>query len=429
MNEPIGKMAAGEELIYPLSQHIGAPARAVVSKGERVLKGQMIAEETGFISSSVFSAVSGTVKAVEKRTVTGGYKADCIVIQNDGANETVPDFGKERSLEELSGKEIARIIARSGCVGLGGAGFPTGAKLSPKNVPDIDTLIINGAECEPYITADYRLMIEKNDEIIKGIEAGLMLLPHARAIIAVEDNKPEAIKILSQKVMGKEKISVAALKTKYPQGGERQLIYALTKRKVHSGILPADKGCIVVNIASCFAVYEAVYKNMPLIHRIVTVTGEGANSPRNLDVPLGVSHSEVLAAAGGAKQGAVKFISGGPMMGTAMSSLDVPVVKTSSSILAFTEDDVAKSKETSCIRCGRCAGVCPQFLVPQMMARAVRADDFERFEKLGGRECMECGSCAYVCPAKIPLTQIFKFGKAHLAFTAAESEKGGNGNV
>ena len=228
MNEPIGKMTAGEELIYPLSQHIGAPARAVVSKGERVLKGQMIAEETGFISSPVFSAVSGTVKAVEKRTVTGGYKADCIVIQNDGANETVPDFGKERSLEELSAEDIARIIARSGCVGLGGAGFPTGAKLSPKNVPDIDTLIINGAECEPYITADYRLMIEKSDEIIKGIEAGLMLLPHAKAIIAVEDNKPEAIKILSQKVREKEKISVAALKTKYPQGGERQLIYALT---------------------------------------------------------------------------------------------------------------------------------------------------------------------------------------------------------
>lgn len=429
MNEPIRKIKAGEELVYPLSQHIGAPAQAIVSKGERVLKGQMIAEETGLISSPVFSAVSGTVKAVEKRIVTGGYKADCIVIQNDGADEAVPDFGKERSLDELSAEDIAQIIARSGCVGLGGAGFPTGAKLSPKNIFEIDTLIINGAECEPYLTSDYRVMIEKSEEIVKGIEAVLKLLPNAKAIIGIEDNKPEAIRIMREKTENSDKISVASLKTKYPQGGERQLIYALTKRKINSKTLPADKGCIVVNIASCFAVYEAVYKSMPLIHRVMTVTGEAVNSPCNIDVPIGISHGEALSAAGGAKEGVVKFISGGPMMGIAMSSLDVPVVKTSSSILAYLKDDVASCAETFCIRCGRCAGVCPQLLVPQMMARAVRTDDFERFEKLGGAECMECGSCTYVCPAKIPLTQLFKFGKAHLTRINADNSEGGESDV
>ncbi|MDE6659440.1 MAG: electron transport complex subunit RsxC [Eubacterium sp.] len=410
-DSPIQIVNASATMVYPLSQHIGAPAKAVVAKGDKVLKGQLIAEAGGFISSPIYSSVSGTVKAIEKRIVANGNKVDCIVIENDNNNETVEGFGVERKLEDLSAEEIGNIITKAGIVGLGGAGFPTGVKLMPKNAQEIDTLIINGAECEPYLTSDYRLMLEKGAEIVKGIEAALKLLPNAKAVIGIENNKPDAIKAMEENTASNDKVSVCPLKTKYPQGGERQLIFAVTGRKINSKMLPADKNVVVANAATCYAIYEAVYKNMPLIHKVVTITGEGVNSPCNLDVPLGISHSEVLEAAGGAKENVVKYISGGPMMGMAMSSLDVPVVKTSSSILAFTEDDVAVLPESACIHCGKCMTVCPQNLVPQMLVKAVKSDDFEKFNALGGMECIECGCCSYICPAKIPLTQRFKYGK------------------
>lgn len=405
---------AEDIMVYPLSQHIGAPAKAVVAVGDRVLKGQLIAETGGFISAPVFSSVSGTVKAIENRLVVNGNNDECIIIENDRENETVSDFGKDRNLDSLSAEDIVDIIKKAGIVGLGGAGFPTGVKVSPKNANNIDTVIINGSECEPYLTSDYRLMLERSEEIIKGIKAVLKALPNAKAVIGIENNKPEAIKILDKKTSGEDKISVCPLKTKYPQGGERQLIYAITGRKINSKMLPADKGCIVLNTASCYAIYEAVYKNMPLIHKVMTITGEAVHSPCNVDVPLGVSHSHVLEKCGGSKDDVVKFISGGPMMGMAMSSLDVPVVKTSSSILAFSKDDVAALPQSACIHCGRCVKACPQVLVPQMMAKAVRGQNMDRFDELGGMECIECGCCTYVCPAKIPLTQMFKLGKAEL---------------
>lgn len=405
---------AEDVMVYPLSQHIGAPAKAVVSVGDRVLKGQLIADADGFISAPVFSSVSGTVKAIENRLVVNGNNDECIIIENDRENETVSDFGKDRSFDSLSAEDIVDIIKKAGIVGLGGAGFPTGVKVSPKNANHIDTVIINGSECEPYLTSDYRLMLERNAEIIKGIKAVLKALPNAKAVIGIENNKPEAIKALDEKTSGEDKISVCPLKTKYPQGGERQLIYAITGRKINSKMLPADKGCIVLNTASCYAIYEAVYKNIPLIHKVMTITGEAVHSPCNVDVPLGVSHSYVLEKCGGAKDDVVKFISGGPMMGMAMSSLDVPVVKTSSSILAFSKDDVAALPQSACIHCGRCVKACPQVLVPQMMAKAVRGQNMNRFDELGGMECIECGCCTYVCPAKIPLTQMFKLGKAEL---------------
>lgn len=412
---------AEDIMIYPLSQHIGAPAKAVVAVGDRVLKGQLIAETGGFISAPVFSSVSGTVKAIENRLVVNGNNDECIIIENDRENETVSDFGKDRNLDSLSAEDIVDIIKKAGIVGLGGAGFPTGVKVSPKNANHIDTVIINGSECEPYLTSDYRLMLERNAEIIKGIKAVLKALPNAKAVIGIENNKPEAIKILDEKTSGEDKISVCPLKTKYPQGGERQLIYAITGRKINSKMLPADKGCIVLNTATCYAIYEAVYKNMPLIHKVMTITGEAVHSPCNVDVPLGVSHSYVLEKCGGAKDDVVKFISGGPMMGMAMSSLDVPVVKTSSSILAFSKDDVAALPQSACIHCGRCVKACPQILVPQMMAKAVRGQNMDRFDELGGMECIECGCCTYVCPAKIPLTQMFKLGKAELRSMRAKN--------
>lgn len=407
----IQPLAPQAEMVYPMNQNLGAPSKPVVEKGERVLKGQLIAEAGGFIGAPIFSSVSGTVKAIEKRLVINGSKVDSIVIENDGLDEAVEGFGVERTLESMEKDDIVNAIKNAGIVGLGGAGFPTCVKLTPKNAEDIDYLIINGAECEPYLTSDYRLMLEKPEEIILGIQAILKILPNARAVIGIEANKPEAINTMATVAKADSRIEICPLKTKYPQGGERQLIYAVTKRRINSKMLPADKGCVVDNVGTVFAIFEAVYKNMPLIHNILTVTGEAVNAPGNYDVPLGVSHSYLLETAGGAKDGTVKFISGGPMMGFALGSLDVPVVKTSSSILGYLHDEVADSPETPCIHCGRCTRACPELLVPQLMGKAMKNQDAEEFAKLGGMECIECGSCAFVCPAKIPLTQMFKLGK------------------
>lgn len=412
MDCPIKTIDAEKEMVYPLQQHIGAPAQCVVSVGDRVLKGGLIAKADAFICAPVHSSVSGTVKAIEKRTVCSGDSVDCIVIENDGLNECVEGYGEQRSLSELDAQQVAEIIKNAGIVGLGGAGFSTAVKITPKNAQGIDTLIINGCECEPYLTCDYRLMLERGEGIVKGIKAVLTLLPNARAVIGIEDNKPQAVEAMRKLTDGEDNITVQELKTKYPQGGERQLIYAVTNRKINSKMLPADKGVIVLNTATCYAVYEAVYKNIPLIHRVMTITGEGVNTPCNVDVPIGISHSYLLEKAGGAKDDAVKLISGGPMTGTAMYSLNVPVVKTSASILAFCKDDVSALSQSACIHCGRCVSVCPQKLVPQMMAKAVKSNDFERFESVGGMECIGCGCCAYACPAKIPLIQLFKHGKA-----------------
>lgn len=420
--KPIRLIEAEDIMVFPLSQHIGAPAKPVVEKGERVLKGQLIAEAGGFISAPVYSSVSGTVKAIEKRLVTNGSTPEAIIIENDGLYETTETFGKERTLEGLTKDDIVSIVKEAGIVGLGGAGFPAGVKISPKNADHIDYLIINGAECEPYLTSDYRLMLEKPEEIVRGIQALLVALPKAHAVIGIEDNKLDALDVMERMARIDDRIDTCALKTKYPQGGERQLIYAITGRKINSKMLPADRGCVVVNIASAYAIYEAVYKNMPLVHKIMTITGDAVNEPSNVDVPLGISHSYLLEQCGSAKDEVAKFISGGPMMGMAMSTLDVPVIKTSSSILAFSKDDVeaAAAKETACIHCGRCVAVCPQTLVPQLMGRSMKADDPERFGKLGGTECIECGCCSFVCPAKIPLTQMFKLGKLQLRELSAK---------
>ncbi len=417
----ITELEADKIMTFPVSQHIGAPAGPIVKAGDRVLKGMKIAEASSFISSPVFSSVSGTVKAVEECHMISGTPSLAIVVENDFKDECAEGFGESRDSNSLSTEEIIKIISESGIVGLGGAGFPTGVKLSPKNKDSIDYIIINGAECEPYLTSDYRLLKEQTGNILMGVSIILRLFENAKAVIAVEDNKSDVIEELKKQCAPLEKISVMSLKTRYPQGGERRLIASVTGREINSHMLPADAGVVVVNTATVFAIYNAVCNSIPLIRKILTITGDGVNSPCNVDVPLGVSFAYVMEKCGGLKENTVKLISGGPMMGMAMPGLDFPVIKTSSSVLAITSDDVAKMQTTACIHCGRCVDACPERLVPQLMAAAALADDVERFETLNGMECIECGCCTYVCPAKRPLTQTFKLAK--LAVRASKTAK------
>lgn len=398
----------GEEMVYPLSQHIGAPAKPLVAKGDQVLKGQKIAEANGFISANVLSSVSGTVKGIEPRLVANGSTVQSILVENDGEETTIEGFGTKRDYTALSKDEIRSIIKEAGIVGLGGAGFPTHVKLTPKDESAIDTVIVNAAECEPYLTSDYRVMIEQPEKLVGGLKVVLQLFDHARGVIGIENNKPEAIKKLTELTKNESRIQVCPLKTKYPQGGERALIYAVTKREINSTMLPADAGCVVDNVDTVTSIYNAVCETIPLNRRIFTVTGDAVANPQNFEVRLGTNTRRVLEAAGGFKGQPEKMISGGPMMGQALFSLDVPVVKTSSALTCFTEDQVASMVPTPCIRCGKCVDVCPEHLIPQMMMSVAERDDLEGFQKLHGMECVECGSCAFVCPAKRPLTQAFK---------------------
>ena len=407
-NQPIEVLVPKGEMVYPLSQHIGAPATALVKKGDQVLVGQRIGEPGGFVSAPVISAVSGTVKAVEKRRVVNGTMADCIVIENDGSYTKVEGLGEDRDATKLSKKEIIDIVKDAGIVGLGGAGFPTHVKLSPKEPEKIEYVIVNGAECEPYLTSDFRVMMEEPEKVVAGLKVMLQLFDNAKGVIAIENNKPEAIKKMKELVKDEPRIEVCELLTKYPQGGERTLIYAVTGRKVNSSMLPADAGCIVDNVDTVCAIYMAVCKTTPLMRRIVTVTGDAIANPKNFSVLLGTNYQEVIEAAGGFKQDPEKVISGGPMMGMAMFTLDVPVAKTSSAITCLTKDQVAEMEPTACIRCGRCVSVCPENLVPQKMMKAAMKHDLEQFKKLNGMECVECGCCSWICPARKQLTQAFK---------------------
>lgn len=414
---------ASSEMIYPLSQHIGAPAKPIVAVGDKVLKGQMIAEAAGNISAPIHSAVSGTVKAIENREVINGSKVPSIVIESDMQNTEVEGLGELSDPNELSVDEIVEKIKNAGIVGLGGAGFPTAVKLSPRNREEIDTVIINGCECEPYLTVDYRVMLEKGEQIVKAVRQVLRIFPNAKAVFGVEDNKSDAIKVVQGFISNDDRIDVCSLKTKYPQGGERSLIYAITGRKINSRMLPADMKCVVLNTSTCYAIYNALFENLPLIHRYMTFSGEGIKKCNNFKVPIGMQHSDIMKLCDGLNDGVVKIISGGPMTGFALSTLDVPVQKTSASILAFTVDDVASLKESNCIRCGKCVSVCPSNLVPQMMGKAMKTGDVDAFEKLGGMECVQCGCCSYTCPARIPLTHMFNLGKAEIRKQLAEKQK------
>ncbi|MDD6266545.1 MAG: electron transport complex subunit RsxC [Clostridium sp.] len=393
------------ELVYPLSQHIGAPAKPVVKKGDRVLVGQRIAEAGGFVSAHIHASVSGTVKNIEPRLTTGGTKAESIIIENDGEYE-VMERPAPANWQEMDRKDLLEVIQDAGIVGMGGAGFPTHVKLSPKNPDSIDYIIVNGSECEPYLTSDYRRMLEEPEKVVTGLEIVLHMFPQASGIIAIEDNKPEAIRIMKEQTADHPKIQVNVMKTKYPEGAERQLIYANTGRYINSGMLPADAGCIVHNVDTVTAIYKAVVEGVPLIDRIITISGDDIVDPKNFKVLLGTSLQELIEAAGGYLDGEPeKIISGGPMMGKAMFSTEVPAVKGSSAVLCMKKDEVAACEPSNCIRCGRCVAVCPGRVNPTKLASLAEHGKLDAFVEQDGMECCECGCCSYVCPAKRHLTQ------------------------
>ena len=401
----------GSKLVFPMHQHIGAPCEPLVAKGDRVLIGQKIGEAGGFVSSPVHSSVSGTVIDVIPWLTPGGADSLSVVVENDGKIEELPGLGKHTDYTTLSREQMLEMIKEAGIVGQGGAGFPTHVKLSPPPDKKIDTFILNAAECEPYLTTDHRVLLEEPDEIIRGVQMVLHLFPEAKAFIAIENNKPDALKLMSEKCKDIPRIEVVGLYTKYPQGAEKQLIFACTGREVPSGGLPADIGCIVNNVDTIIAVERAIHRGRPIMRRVVTVSGKAVANPGNYKVRLGMKFDDLMNAVGGFKEEPYKIISGGPMMGAAMYTLDVPIVKTAGAILCLTKDECESPPEKSCIRCARCVSICPSGLMPLFLNAHVIHHDFDKFKKNNGVDCIECGSCSYVCPAKRHLAQSIRYAR------------------
>jgi electron transport complex protein RnfC len=413
---PITNLPVPPVVILPVLQHIGTPARVLVKKGDRVKTGQMIAYGEGFIAANIHSSVTGTVTRIDKLTDASGYKRTAVEI------ETVPDEWMDEidTKPELisnichSSPEIMVIIWDKGVVGMGGATFPTHVKMVFPRGKKVDYLIINGAECEPYITADHALMLEKGEEILIGIRIVMSAIGIEKAIVGIENNKSDAIENL-QKISAKYPgITIQGLKVKYPQGSEKHLIKSLTGREVPSGGLPIDVGSVVFNVGTMFAVYEAIQKNKPLIERIVTVTGKSLKNPSNLRVRIGTPVLELIKAAGGLPVNAGKIIAGGPMMGKALNSLDVPVTKGMSGLLVLDDSESKRKPVQNCIRCSRCVTVCPVGIEPYLIMAMVEKEKCEFLDDCHINDCMECGSCSYICPANRPLLDYIRLGKVRL---------------
>ena len=413
-NASIEEMTLPKKVVIPLSQHIGAPAKPIVKVGDEVLVGQKIAEAGGFVSISMHSSISGKVSKIGKFHHPAGTMADAIEITGDGEDnwiELVDD-----SVEDLSIEELKKRISEAGVCGMGGAGFPTHVKLSPPAENPIDTVILNGVECEPYLTADYRIMLENAEEIIAGLKLLMSAVNASKGIIGVEANKPKAINHLKELTKNEPNIKVVGLKVKYPQGAEKQLIYAATKCKVpNKGGLPMAVGVVVQNVATAIAVYQAARYKKPLVERVITISGKIVNNPKNIKARVGTFYQDLLEYCGGTSSEIAKVISGGPMMGFAVPTLETPMTKTSSGVLLFDSKEAHKDDENTCLRCGRCVDVCPMNLVPSLIVNDVKYDDFDGALKYGALDCVKCGSCAYVCPSHIKLIQWIDIAKIKIA--------------
>ena len=416
-------LPAPETIVLPLSQHIGAPCKAAVKAKDEVRVGDMVGEAGGFVSAPIHASINGTVLKATSVTLPTGRRVPAVPIKaaENGEQagislfkELTSDDWDVTSADTQDPKTIVNAINGAGIVGLGGAAFPTHVKLTPNKEKPVDVLLINGCECEPYLTSDYRLMLEASKAIVAGTLLAARAAGASNIFIAIEDNKPKAIERMTRAVQGTN-IKVVAVKTKYPQGSEKHLIVAVTGRKVPPGALPLDVGVVVSNVGSVCAIAFAVLKQKPLTHRVITVTGAGVRTPKNLFVPIGTSYRNLIDYCGGISPDAVRIVSGGPMMGFAFTDLDLPVTKGTSGVTVLTRDDVKKASETACVRCGRCVDVCPMNLVPTKLAVAARNQAPDVAEAYHITACVECGCCAYTCPASLPLVQLIRMGKAQVA--------------
>ncbi|MFV0554228.1 MAG: electron transport complex subunit RsxC [Mangrovibacterium sp.] len=413
-DKAIETLALPKAVFIPVGQHIGAPAQALVKKGDAVKVGQLIAKSGGFVSANIHSSVSGTVAKVDLALDASGYNKQGIFINVEG-DEWEESINRDAKLDteiKLDAKAIVDKIAEAGIVGLGGATFPTHVKLMPPPGKIAQMLVVNGVECEPYLTADHRLMLEKGEEILVGIRIMMKAISVSKAYIGIENNKKDAIAYLQKLTANDSSIEIVPLKVQYPQGGEKQLINAVTGREVPSGALPIEVGAVVSNVGTAFAVYEAVQKNKPLFERVVTVTGKSVAKPSNFLVRVGTNAQELIEAAGGLPEDTGKVISGGPMMGKAVSSTDIPVAKGTSGILMLPNTESDRRPVKNCIRCNRCASVCPMGLESFRLSVLAKKGMWEELEKAHVMDCIECGSCSYTCPASRPVLDYIRLGKA-----------------
>ncbi|SNR43916.1 electron transport complex protein RnfC [Lutibacter agarilyticus] len=409
----IKRMTVPKVVNVPIAQHIGIPAEIVVDKKDKVEKGQVIAKSGGFVSSNIHAPVAGTVTKLDLVIDTSGYKKQCIVIRTDAkdpSNFEEVDFPLKTDIE-LEPAAILQQITDCGIVGLGGATFPSQVKLNVREGTKLDYLIINGVECEPYLTADHRLMLEKAQEIVVGIKILMKALNLKKAVIGIENNKKDAISLFKSIIKKEDGIQVAALQVKYPQGGEKQLVRAILGREVPKNGLPLDVGVIVHNVGTIFAIYEAIQYNKPLIERVVTVTGKKLENPSNFWVKIGTPIKDLIAEVGGLPEGTRKLVNGGPMMGKAIKNTDVPVTKGTSGILVISEEEASRGKAENCIRCGECVYVCPMGLEPHLLMNLSEKGFYEKASQEDIMTCIECGSCSYVCPSHRPLLDYIRFGK------------------
>lgn len=409
----IETLAIPAQVIVPLAQHIGAPSEPVVQRGDMVKTGQLIAKSSGFVSANIHAPVSGTVEKIEEVMDASGYKRKAIIIKTEGDEwldtiDRTPVLKKEIT---LTSSEITQRIAEAGIVGMGGATFPTHIKLAPPPGKRCEVLIINGVECEPYLTADHRVMLERGDELMVGITILMKALGIDKAIIGIENNKPDAIDHLSIIAAQYKGISIMPLKVQYPQGGEKQLIDACIGRQVPSGKLPIEVGAVVQNIGTALAIYEAVQKNKPLIERVITVTGKSVSKPGNYLARIGTPMMSLIDAAGGLPEDTGKVIGGGPMMGKALASLDIPVTKGSSGILIMPHEEASRKPVQNCIRCAKCVSVCPMGLSPYLLMVLSQKAIWDRSEEEKVMDCIECGSCSFTCPSSRPLLDYIRLGK------------------